>query len=372
MSKSFILRNIKLCNFRNYKNFEIEKFDNVNIFVGPNAVGKSNLIEAIQLMTQNLSFRHSFIKDLINHKSQTDCACVSTTFIENFGEKNNGESSLSLTIKDEKKQYRLNGKNRSITQCKGKFPSVIFTPDDLQLVKKSNSLRRQMLDTLGGQISKEFYTVSRDFAKVLKQKNKLLKENSNKNVLKSLNEVFVITSAQLSYFRFSLLKKISPIVQDLYNEISSSKELLSIRYFASWNENCQIDSLSRDQARDKVASVVESNLQTELLSARSLYGAHKDKIVFELDNKNASDFASQGQQRSIVLAWKLAELVLLEEMLNKKSILLLDDVMSELDISRRDKLLAYIGKKTQVFISTTNLDYFNEDFLKMANVINLG
>lgn len=374
MSNSFALKNIKVNNFRNYEDCTIYNFSDINIFVGPNAVGKTNLIEAIQLITQLSSFRKLKIHELINSQNISNHAKISANIKEKFGdtqEKLLSNNYICLTIVDGKKEYKLNEKKRKISELKGLYPSVIFTPDDLTLVKGSNLTRRSAFDILGSQISKEYYTVLSDFKRILRQKNKSLQESAQDETINSINDIFIITSAQLSYFRMGLVNKISPLINSYYKEISNSKEKLRVSYYPSWNLEESNNEFSRNFARETLSKCIQLNLAKENVMGKSLFGAQRDHIRFFIDNKDALKFASQGQQRSIVLAYKLAEVKLIESMINKKPILLLDDVMSELDEDRRNKLLDLIQDKTQIFITTTNLDYFNKEFLEIANVIRL-
>ena len=342
------LKNIKLENFRNYSKQTFTDLSDFNILVGPNAVGKTNFIEAIQLMTELSSFRHPKAVDLV--KDGEEWCRVEANF----------ENDDAILFIDDKKTYKLNGKQ---TRYKGKLPSVTFTPDDLMMVKGSNSPKRDAVDSLGSQLSKNYYTVRKDYSKALRQKNKLLKDGVNESTLESINDVMVITGAQLICYRNELIKKIKPLLKDFYEQITGSNEEIDIVYKPSF----QIKDFERDSVREVFKNSINNN--EEINRKRSLIGPHKDHIKFILNNKDASDFASQGQQRSIALAFKLTELQLIENMLGKEPILLLDDVMSELDATRRKMLINFVIEKTQVFVTTTNLDYFEHSFLNNANVV---
>lgn len=346
------IKDIKLENFRNYKRKKFSDFGEFNILVGPNAVGKTNVIEAIQLMTELSSFRHPRLSDIILKGAEWSRI-----------EANTEEDNLSLFI-DNKKTYKLNYKNKNY---KGLYPSVTFTPDDLIMVKGGNSLKRDAIDSLGGQLSKNYYTVRKDYSKALRQKNKLLKETISNKTLQSINDVLVVTGAQLICYRHELLKKVEPILADFYKKITGSNEELSIAYEPSF----VIDTYERDTVRDNFKNSLEANILDEQNKRKSIIGPHADRIKFMLNEEDAQTFASQGQQRSIALAFKLTELQLIENILNKTPILLLDDVMSELDASRRKMLIEFVKDKTQVFVTTTNLDYFEKEALEKANIIEL-
>lgn len=349
MARGFTIQSISLRNFRNHSSY-VRKFEpGQNQIIGANATGKTNVIEAIALMTQISSFRSSQIVDLINKDSNDDFASVEIEILDNDTDTKN---IFTLTICDNKKTYKLNGKKKKISELKGRFPSVVFTPDDLELVKGSNTIRRQEIDNLGDQISKEYYRVAHDYTKALKQKNSLLKDNSPVDLLKSINDVLILTGAQLVYFRHALVNKIKPIIEDYYKKIAGDNELLGIQYFPSWAMDDELVDITRDKAREFLKQAFDEKINEEQARCRALIGPHRDRIVFTLNGSDAQSFASQGQQRSIVLAFKLTEVKLIEDLLDKKPILLLDDVMSELDESRRSKLSSFVDKQTQSFITS--------------------
>lgn len=349
MTNGFVIKNIRLRNFRNYQDKSWSFTDGVNKITGPNAIGKTNLIEAIQLITMIASFRNPKLDDLILNDTTADFAIVDAQIYDS-----NLDSTfdISLKIVNGKKTYSLNGKNKSIKELKGKFPSVVFTPDDLNIAKGSNSVRRDTIDLLGSQISTEYYTVLRDYNKALKQKNSLLKDGLSKDLLLSINEVLTVCGAQLLYFRLALVNKIKPIISDYYKEIANNDQDLDISYFASYDLDQELSEISRDSAREKLICAYNDFYNTEVNKKKCIIGPHRDKIQFTLGGCDAQNFASQGQQRSIVLALKLTEISLIEKLLNKRPILLLDDVMSELDSSRQSKLLSFIENQTQSFITS--------------------
>lgn len=230
MAEGFEIAKIELTNFRNYTDFARQFESGLNKIVGPNATGKSNLLEAIGLLTQIGSFRHSQTADLINNNSDQDFAIVEAQIIDHDID---SLINFMLTITENKKIYNLNGKNKKIIDCKLRFPSVVFTPDDLMIVKGSNTLRRDAIDHIGCQISKEYNIVLRDFKKALRQKNTLLREAADVNLIKSVNDVMLNSATQLTFFRAALVKKINAVFQDFHNQITSNNEDLEIQYFAS-------------------------------------------------------------------------------------------------------------------------------------------
>ena len=230
MTGGFTIQNIELRNFRNYKS-HTQKFDaGVNKIIGPNATGKTNLIEAIGLMTQVASFKHATTAELTNICSENQpCQIKAEIYDSNLDQ----TFEFILDIVDGKKTYTLNGKKKSISELKGRFPSVIFNPDDLALCKGSNTMRRDAVDALGSQISKDYFTVMHDYDRALKQKNAMLTSDASEDMIKSVNEVMLAPGAQLTFYRLALVKKMSPVIAKFYSEIAGCDETLGIEYYPS-------------------------------------------------------------------------------------------------------------------------------------------
>lgn len=351
--------------FRSYPSFHLEGITPLTIFVGPNAVGKTNIIEGIQLLTSHTSFRRPLMRQLIREGCQS--AVISAEVV-------NDQRLLTLEsrISDGKKLHTLNGKTKTAAELKGLLPSVVFTPDDLQLVKGSPSKRRRALDDIGSQLSANHYQITQDYEKVIQQKNRLLKEHPDPLLLQSYNEVIVRVGATLEVYRRALFARLQKVMADYYAAITQTSEVLSGVYRSSWEgESRTTQEFSKSEVEQKLSEALEQNLSEEIFRGRSLMGPHNDKIELYINNLSVGDFASQGQQRSVVLAWKLAEVQLIQEILHQQPVLLLDDVMSELDESRRTALITALAGEIQTFITTTNLAYFSDDLLEKAQVVYL-
>lgn len=262
----------------------------------------------------------------------------------------------------------------------GILPAVVFTPDDLNLVKGSSSVKRDAFDSLGVQLTPNYYIVRRDYEKVLRYKNRLLKDEAPDSLIDSINETLVTCGSQLFCYRISLVGRLLPYIKENYERIAGAQaEEHSAVYRASWDHlardgavDLNVDALlSRDEVRNRLETALEEHGPQERMRKRSLVGPHNDKIEFNLGGHDASLYASQGQQRSLVLAWKLAEVAMVFSSKGVYPILLLDDVMSELDATRRDMLVRFVTDDIQTFISATDLDCFNDDLLKKADVRSL-
>lgn len=359
------LDSIHLRYFRNYERFEYDHIDDLTIFTGRNAVGKTNIIEAIQLMTSLQSFRCTKIFQAVNWDHEE--ALVTARF-----KSSTRDLELKMNIENGKRIYTLNNKKKSIQDLKGLLPSVIFTPNDLDLVKGSHSSRRAAIDSLASQLSKNFYSIKSDYSKLVKQKNQALNDMASSSYIESIDEILVKVGVQLLSHRTIIIQKIGYLFSELYTLITDATEKAAIVYLPFWIEKgSESWVFDKNEAYDSFEKELFKRKEEERRRQKSLVGPHTDRIEFFLDGRDAVHFASQGQQRSVVLAYKLAELAVIQQTLNQRPILLLDDVMSELDDIRRTSFIDFISDDIQTFITTTNTSYFNDKMLEKAHVIHL-
>lgn len=366
------IKSIQLRDFRRYDELSLDGIGRLTIFVGPNAVGKTSIIEAIQLLTALSTLRHCTADELIRFGAEG-------ARVEAQVGDGNRQLDIALTIADKSRKYTLNGKAKRLSDLRGLVPAVVFSPDDLDLVKGSHGNRRRAIDQLGIQLNANYLQLTHDFEKIQRHKTKLLKDQAPAELLEAVNETFARVSAQLTNYRARMFERLLPHIQRMYSQIANFKdesaaavqpstpppvtEELTGAYAASWEH--------ADGNPADLAEAIQLRMQEERTRGRALEGAHLDTISFAINGMDAHKFASQGQQRSLVLAWKLAEVELIDEMLGNLPILLLDDVMSELDSNRRAALMRYLTRDLQVFITTTNADHFTGDMLEQADIIQL-
>ncbi|WP_087192367.1 DNA replication/repair protein RecF [Gordonibacter sp. An230] len=362
------ITHISFADFRSYERFDLDGIGPLTVLVGPNAVGKTNVVEGIQLLTAQSSFRHPPVDQLVR---------MGAPFARLVADASDGNRQLELELRiaEGRKRFLLNGKGRRTADLKGIVPSVTFTPDDLELAKGSMAVRRAALDALGSQLSANHYLIRRDYEKVLRHKNRLLKDEAPAALVEALDEALITCGAQLACYRAALFGKVAAAMAAYYAEIADGRERLRACYVPSWEAHdpavAATFSFGRDDARAALASALSARAGEERARRRALVGPHADHIEFFINERNVTSFASQGQQRSVVLAFKLAEATLIQEILHQKPVLLLDDVMSELDAARRRALVAFIAGDIQTFITTANLDYFDADLLSAARVVEL-
>lgn len=362
--------------FRNYETLDLHDIGGLTLFVGPNAVGKTNVLEGIQLLTAGQSFRHPQISQMIRAGKQRAVVFARETDGNRFLD-------VRLAMEEGKRRYAVNGKAKSVSDVKGNLPAVVFAPDDLLLAKGSSGVKRTALDDLGSQLTKNYDVVKHDYEKIVRYKNRLLKEAAPTTLIESINDTLVICASQLFCYRIALFDRLAHAMGDYYSELSSGGERLTALYCASWDASRETSeksdclpgetygNLTRSDVQARLTSELERALPMESMRGRSLIGPHADRIRLALDGADVSDFASQGQQRSVVLAWKLAEVHVVEESLQQHPVLLLDDVMSELDDTRRDALVAFVKRDIQTFITATNLELFSPRLLEDARVVKL-
>ena len=347
------VKSLKLENYRNILSCDLQFCDGINVITGENGQGKTNLIEALWLLTGAKSFRGSKDRDLINKD------CDFARIISVLAEEDDYETKLEILVADtesKKGRYaRLNGgeQKRAITLA-GKFYCVVFCPQHLTLVSGSPSLRRKFVDGALCQIYPSYIKVFKTFEKYLAQKNSLLK-NREKYSAGEFNETLDIYNRHLAFLSNEIYLKRKEYIEMMaekakfyYEKISSGRESIDFKYLA-FNDDGREESVYRKLCE---------NLDADKRAGFSTCGVQREDIEIEIDGGDAKEFASQGQQRSIVLSMKLAESDILKEKCGTNPVILLDDVLSELDFKRQEYLLNNIEGK-QVFISSCDENRIN-------------
>ena len=370
----FIINKVLFECFRNFSSFRLDLKPGLNILVGPNAVGKTNCVEAIQLLTTGGSFKHAPSSELIREGSEKGS-------IELMAEGDVRIAEIRVDLYDSRKVLLINGKRRPLNEVRGLLPSVLFCPDDLLLIKGPAKGRRDLFDDLGCQLSKSYDRVLTDYRRAVIQRNNILKEEVvDESLLDAWTHSMVNTGTILHFYRQSLLRRVLPYITQTY-EVISGGEALSLDYVSTCQDEAFKISQSDDIATpsDSVKGAfkhtflceLEKQRNSELRRRQTLVGPHLDDLVFLIDNKSARSYGSQGQQRSVVLSIKMAEVKLIREMMGQYPVFLLDDVMSELDVTRRSHLLGLVSNDVQSIITTTNLSYFDDSEINGANVVRM-
>lgn len=372
---SIYARTLSVTEYRSFPSFELDLARGVTVLVGHNAVGKTNLVEALQLLTSGRSFRKPSPRELVR-AGGTRCSMKLT--LEGEGR----VIDMGCVVEDGKRSFMRNGKRCRAAGVRGVVPSVLFCPDDLDLVKRGARLRREALDGFGIQLNESYAQLASTYERTVEQRNSLLKEPfCTRDLLDAWNDSIASTGAALTVHRLALLSRIREHLIDVYAGLSGG-EAADVSYVPSWGASDAItlpaaaDASSRadriEAARARIAVALDERAGEELRRGITLVGPHRDEIAFTIDGRDARTFASQGQQRSLVLAWKIAEVEVTREILGRPPLLLLDDVMSELDETRRQAFLGLVGGGVQTVITTTNLGYFDDSALERAKVVKIG
>ncbi|MGB4440759.1 MAG: DNA replication/repair protein RecF [Coriobacteriia bacterium] len=359
---------LRLRDVRNYTHWEMRPDSALTIFAGPNAVGKTNIIEAIQLIATGSSFRNPRWEEIVRWGAPS--AAISMT-----AEGDGSHAEVELQVDGTGSHtWRVGGsvKKRVADACRF-VPVVAFTPDDLALVKGPAEQRRSALDSLGEQLSTTYGALRRDYARVVRQRNALLREGAQQADLEPWDEQLVRLGSRLHVHRRRLARQVLEEAAEIYAHLAGG-ESMGVRMC----DRCGLgnDDLSLEVSGELADSALRAEIDRRRLDERargvSLAGPHRDDITFLVGGRDARAFASQGQQRTIALAWKWAEVVVVTRILNKTPVLLLDDVMSELDDMRRGALTDLVQRDVQTFITTTTTGYFDPALLKAARVVSLG
>ena len=343
------IKNIKLNNFRNYNKKEIKLNENINVFFGENAQGKTNIIESIFLCSIGKSFRTNKEKELI--KFNEEKALVEINF-----EKSDRQGNIKIELGD-KKQVYLNGiKLKKLSELLGNINVVIFTPDDINILKGGPQNRRKFLDIMISQLRPNYMHVLTLYLKTLEQRNNYLKqiktENKDENLLDIWDEKLIEYGMKIFEYRNEFIEKIKNKIKIIHNEITQNKEDIEIKYFSDAN------------TRQNFINELKSRRKLDIIKGFTTKGVHRDDFVVYINGKEVEIYGSQGQHRTAILSLKLSELKVIYDEIGEYPILLLDDFMSELDDKRRKNFLNNI-KDLQVIITCTekitleNLKYFS-------------
>ncbi len=338
------IKSLRLKDFRNYTSCDVKLFDGLNLISGKNGQGKTNLVEAAMLCALSKSPRTSRDDDMKKENTSRSEAVV--CFKRNFG-----EVEIKCVLDDAfGKKFFVNGNEvKKLGELFGNLVAVYFSPTDLKIVSGGPSERREFMDTDISMLSGSYFNLLARYNKVLVQRNKLLKTTFDRSKLADQIGVWNQQLAHLAGLivktRKNFIAKLLPKAAKVMKFISKDADELSMTYVGAKGENAE-------EIEAEILKSLENNLEKDMELGYTLVGPHRDDVRFELNHHDSRIFASQGQQRSIVLALKLAEVAVFENQLGEKPILILDDVFSELDSARQKKLYEIFGD-AQVLMTGT-------------------
>jgi len=344
------LASLQLDAFRNYNSLSVQFSPGLNVLYGDNAQGKTNLLEAIHFLATGRSHRTSRDQDLIMEGRPALRARAEVV-------RKTGSIEVELNYGLEtRKQLKINGvPERKIARLVGSLAVVFFSPDDLQLLKGPPSGRRRFLDLELSQISQNYLHHLMTYNRLVNQRNTLLKQPTvDAHLLAVYDDQLVETAAQLIVRRAEAVRRLSPLAAHFHALLSDGREDLRLAYQSQGvDEEGQADL---DSVAARLRRALASLQGEERRRQVTLVGPHRDDIAIWVAGRDARLYASQGQQRTAVLALKLAELQFMTEEIGEAPVLLLDDVASELDPNRRNYLLAAVQEGVQSFITCTDLE----------------
>lgn len=367
------IKSLKLLYFRNYLSTNIDAHPSLNVLVGNNANGKTNIIESIFCLALGKSYRTKSDSECIMFgETATAMSCVVS--------KNNKNLDIMLGINNKGKSAKIAGvKKTKLTDFVGELNVVLFSPEDLQIVKGSPALRREFINREFYQFSRIYHKYNLMYQHLLKQRNSYLKD-MRKNpkdemaltYLETLTSQLAKVALYITKERVSFVQDISKLTYENMLNISNGQETLKIRYKSSVLEALNIkDTDDEAFTEENLTNVIMRKSFDDIMRGSTKIGPQHDDLEFYINDLDAKMFASQGQQRSIVLSLKLAEINYLKNKTGTYPVLLLDDVLSELDKNRQLKLLDAINENVQTFITTPSISDIKEDLLKKAKVFKI-
>ena len=356
------LKNLQLTNYRNCKNIVLDFNSSKTLIIGKNAQGKTNILESIYFLSTLKSPRTSNNIELINFDANE-------VKIESEIIKAGTEINLKYIYTREKtRELRVNLLKTTPKNFKLVLKTVLFSTADLLLLRGNPSDRRDWLDRAISQIYPAYDERLSKYDKIRIQKNNCLKDylktgNLNQTLLDVYNEQLTITGSNIIYLRIKFLKEIEKIAKEKHRTISESEDL-TIKYDCSFlNGETELEDIV-----EAFKNSISERQDEELRRGQTCVGPHRDDIVFFINQNEATKYASQGQQRTVVLALKLSELDIITTKTGDEPILLLDDVLAELDDLRQNYLLKSINQNTQTVITSVDTILFEDEFLKDVNI----
>mgnify|MGYP000742656016 FL=1 len=343
------IKKIKIKNFRNYEKEEINLEKNINIFYGQNAQGKTNIIESIFLCSLGKSFRAKKDNEMIKLNEQN-------AMVEIEYEKSDREGKIKIEIGNKKNIY-LNGiKIKKLSELLGNLNIVIFTPDDINILKGGPQNRRRFLDIMISQLRPNYMHILNLYIKTMEQRNIYLRqikeEHKDENLLDIWDEKLSEYAIKIYEYRKEFIKKIIKKLDIIHKNITNNAEQI------------ELDYITECDSKEKYLKLLKERRKLDIIKGFTTKGVHRDDFMIYINKKDIKIFGSQGQNRTAMLSLKLAELQVIYDEIGEYPILLLDDFMSELDKTRRKNFLENIEGTQVIITGTEKLDIENLEYLE--------
>ena len=351
------ITNLKLHNFRNYDTQELS-FSKNNIIYGKNGMGKTNLAEAIYVLALTKTFRSNNEKVII--KENKDVTKINGIIQDDIKNK------YEVIINKSGKKVKIdNNTYKKISDYISNIKVILFNPNDLQIIKDSPSIRRKLLNVSISQYNNQYLKILSNYNKILKQRNSYLKTMyingvASKEYLNILTEKLVDLGLEIYDYRKKYIKYINSKITNIYKKISNI-DGINIEYISNYN----------DLNKDKLLKKYKDSLDKDIILGMTKLGIHHDDLLFKINNNDLKEFGSEGQQKNAIISYKLSEIQVFKEKINKIPILILDDLFSELDEEKINNILNLLDKDIQTFITTTEIDKVNKNIIKNAKIFHI-
>ena len=352
------ISSLKLLNFRNYETLELKFSNKVNLIYGKNGMGKTNIIEAIYMLGLTKTFRSN--NDDIVIKKGKNIAKIEGTIKDNIF------NNYKIIISNAGKRIKIdNNKIAKVSDYITKVNIILFNPDDLKLIKDTPSIRRKMLNIEISGINGEYLLLLNSYNKVLKQRNAYLKALNKKkdyetSFLNILTEQLVDLGLKIMWIREDFINNINSYISDIYYEITH-KGTLKVVYKSEF----------MGKQKETILKMFAKNISREIFLGKTIFGIQHDDLEFKIDKEIVKEFSSVGEQKNSIISFKLAEIKNIEAKLEKKPILILDDLFSELDEEKINNILNIIDKDLQTFITTTEITKVDKKILESAKIFHV-
>lgn len=356
------IHNLKLQNYRNFETLNLSLNQKLNIFIGNNAQGKTNILESIYILGMTKSFLSISDKNLIRFGENG-------FFVSGDFKIRDRKKNFQVSMNEEIKQLKINQKIISkMTDYISFIHIVIFSPNDLKLIKYNPQVRRRFINMELSQMDNNYVKLMNEYNVILKKRNDYLKQLKmgspfNELFFNILNNKYIELASSIYEKRKHFFDLLNQDITNIFYEIMGI-DGLKIKYITSIIPN----DWSFEEIKSTLKNKIEKNLEKEKNHGISLYGPHRDDFLFYLGEIDMSIYCSQGQQRIAVLALKLSEIAIIKKITGENPIVLLDDIFSELDLEKQNKLIKYIYKDIQTIITTTDLNKIDASLLNKAKI----
>ena len=359
------IRDIKLLNFRNYDDLKLEFSDNINVIIGNNGEGKTNILESVYVLSLTKSNRYGVDTDLIKFNKNSfklEGTIIDDDLLRKF----------KVSLDKNRKVVSINNKEiKKISEYISNFCVISFAPIDLEIIKGAPSIRRNFLNIEISQLYNNYINYLNEYNFILKMRNDYLKKlnlNSmvDKRYLDVVNDKLIEKTIKIYDYRFKFLDEINSLIEGIFYKIAGIKGLT-----ISFENNLGLGNYDELAIKKAMNDKFSKNYNQELMLGNTLSGPHRDDFKFILNGMDMKLYSSQGQQRLAIIAFKIAELYIFKRIKKSYPVLLLDDIFSEIDIKKRNKIIKYLNNDIQTIITTTDVVDISEELMKKARIFKI-